>query len=33
MPIIAGITATAGGESTNPFAPAGGPRNFRPGGF
>ena len=33
MPIIAGIVATAGGESTNPFAPAGGARNFRPGGF
>jgi HlyD family secretion protein len=33
MPIIAGIVATAGGESTNPFAPAGGSRNFRPGGF
>jgi HlyD family secretion protein len=33
MPIIAGITATAGGGSANPFAPAGGERRWRPGGF
>jgi hypothetical protein len=33
MQIIAGITATAGGGSANPFAPAGGERRWRPGGF